>query len=91
MSDGTWTSNIATYDGLGCYCYSCRQDDKTNATGHTKAIAESLITLFALLPDDAWRAQLAQEIQQSGSCSTLTWASGDLEALVVEYSGEDVA
>jgi hypothetical protein len=89
INDGMWARTAATPDGLCLYCLACRQDDATNATARTKAIAKSLVTLFALLPSDAWREQLAREILASNSCQALTWASGDLNSLVVQYSGED--
>jgi hypothetical protein len=88
-SGDTWKRNPGQYDGLDHRCLTCRQDDAAHATATTKAIARSLVTLFGLLPDDGWRRQLAQEIRESNSCQTLTWASGDLEAFVVEYSGEE--
>jgi len=84
-----WKRNPGQYDGLDHRCLTCRQDDAAHATAHTKAIAASLVALFGLLPNDGWRQQLAQEIRESNSCQTLTWASGDLESFVVEYSVED--
>jgi hypothetical protein len=53
-----------------------------------KAIAESLVALFPLLPDNDWREQFASNILNSNSGQTLCWVSPNLEDLIVEYTEE---
>jgi len=59
-----------------------------SVTARTRAIAESLVTLFPLLPDIRWREQFAKEIFDSNSGQTLCWVNSNLEDLIVEHTGE---
>lgn len=53
----------------------------------SKAISESLVALFEVLPTE-WHKQLALEILDSSSCQDLCWTNPDLEDYIVEYTEE---
>jgi hypothetical protein len=59
---------------------------KHQSSALARAIAESLITLFEILPHDGWRRQLAAEIVNSDSGQTLGWASARLEDHLVAHT-----